>query len=515
MRPCFPLWSKSNTKNKHLLDSSFDDIAFIIIPYLNQNEIIRFAGVCSSWRRIVISSSESKFSNILYSRKSFKEIPMETKLKNDNQQVLSMFSHFEFSKCHLTLSQFKTIFTSPKLSSLTLSYTNFTLFPSDTLSFLSIHRINLSLDTIEHFVELKNLKKLHLSFTNIDCDCIDFIVNGPLKLESLSIVDNVIPLRGFSIVFNPHVESSLNSLKISIAQSNGEVLGCNIDTIKFPHLRSLEICAILHRSVIDKIFNHGLQLTLLRIWNIGGRYQFDFSHAHQIPSLRLFHYNNTINVDTIQQILNTDIEYVKISYLDTISSLSLSQLLSDQFISLTSLNLFGSPMMTDCGKYIFNLKHLTQLDLSSCKIQPEICKYIFHMKSLTYIDLSSCEIGDEGLKYLSNHNLDNIQTLMLDSNNFTYIGFEYLVRTKFKRRLLYLSLNDNISNNGTIHFDNGNYITVKRLNVRDAGIDYKGVISILQNCVIEELCIRKPHKMFLGLLMIKKLSKKKQVKIIM
>ncbi|KAG2388980.1 hypothetical protein C9374_014380 [Naegleria lovaniensis] len=439
---------------------------------------------------------------------------METKHKSDNQQVLSMFSHFEFSKCHLTLSQFKTIFSSPKLSSLTLSYSNFTLFPSDTLSFLSINDINLSLDIVEHFVELKNLKKLHLSYTNIDCDCIDFIVNGPLKLEDLSIEQKVIPMRGFIIIFNPHIESSLNNLTIVIGGSV-EAINFDIDTVKFPHLRSLEISAKLYSSVIDKIFNHGLQLTLLRIWGVPAKYKIDFSHAHKIPSLRLFHYNNTINADVIPQILNEDIENLTIVNLDSKSSLILSQLLSDQFTYLTSLNLFGSQLPIDCGKHIYNLKHLTRLELRSCKTQPEICKYTFNMKSLTYIDLSSCEIGDEGLKYLSNHNLDNIQTLMLERNNFTYIGFEYLMRTKFKRRLLYLSLNNNISNNGTIHFERGFNFKVNTLKLLDIDMDFKGVISILQNCIIEELIIFKPQKMFLGSLMIKKLSKKKQVKITM
>ncbi|KAG2370911.1 hypothetical protein C9374_013746 [Naegleria lovaniensis] len=427
-----------------------------------------------------------------------------------------MFSHFEFSKCHLTSSQFKTIFSSPKLSSLTLTRTNFTLFPSDTLSLLSISYITLSLDIIELFVELKNLKKLHLSYTNIDCDCIDFIVNGPLKLESLKIADKVIPRRGLIIIFNPHVPSSLNTLTIE-SYDREQIHSFNIDTVNFPHLRTLYITAILHSSVIEKIFNHGLELTLLKLENTDQSYSynFDFSNAHQIPSLRSFYYNDIINMDIIPQMLNEDIENLTIARLDAISSLTLSRILSDQFTSLTSLTLFVSQLMTDCGKYIFNLKHLTRLDISGCKPRPEICKYIFNMKSLTYIDLTNCEIGDEGLKYLSNHNLDNIQTLKLDFNNLTYVGVEYLMRVKFKRPLLYLSLNDEISNNGTIHFESGFNFNVKTLFIIDGGMDFRDVISILQNCIIEELIIRKPQKMLLGSLAIKKLSKKKQVKVVM
>ena len=84
---------------------------------------------------------------------------------------------------------------------------------------------------------------------------------------------------------------------------------------------------------------------------------------------------------------------------------------------------------------------------------------------------------------------------------------------KFRRPLELLSLSDKISNKGTIHFDIGHTINVKTLFICDISMDYRGVISILQNCTIEELRINKPHKWFLGALTIKKLSKKKHVKV--
>ena len=160
---------------------------------------------------------------------------------------------------------------------------------------------------------------------------------------------NIHALHYVQNIFNPHNQTSLKDLNIMSYDSN-EVFNFDIDTTKFPYL--------------------------------------------------------TVNI--IDQILNKDMEQLTIGHLDAKSSLTLLRLLCGKCNNIISLALWRGQLMTACGKYIYNLKHLTQLDLSFCKTQPEICKYIFAMKSLTHIDLSDCEIGDEGLKYFSHHNLDNI-----------------------------------------------------------------------------------------------------------
>ena len=492
-----------------------DDIIYIILPCLHQNEIIKFAGVCSSWRRIVIDASEGSFSNVLYHRSEFKKIPMKIENKSENQQVLLMFSKFDFSDCNLTLSQFKRIFMSTKLTSLTLCRTNIMIFPSESLTFLTINQINLSLNNIEQLIlQLKNLKNLSLLHTDVDCECIDLIINNN-QLESLIIEQKIISERGFSAVFNPHFNSSLNTLHVKSLNTE-EFLSFNIDTLKFAHLRTLEIIGLFDRLVLEKIFNYGLELTYLAILTTSiMSYDVDFSYVHQIPSLKSFSYNGPLNNVDVQQFLNKDMEHILFSDLDTVSSLNLSRILCDKYTSLISLELSNCELPTNCGQYIYNLKHLTKLDMGYSKIQSTICGYIFKMKTLVHLNLKCCKLRDDGLKYLEHHNLDNIQTLILEENEFTYIGFEYLIRAKFHRPLKYLSIFDHINNKGTIHFDTDHTLNVKTLFICDRYIDYRGVISILQNCIIEELIIKKPQLLYLGSHTIKQLSKKNHVKVVM
>lgn len=98
-------------------------------------------------------------------------------------------------------------------------------------------------------------------------------------------------------------------------------------------------------------------------------------------------------------------------------------------------------------KYLtdFDLKNLKILDLRSNSVKPEGAFYLSHgiFENLESLNLSYNEIEDSGLFHISNNFFPNLSYLFLFGNRITSEGINYLIKAKFIKNLITLSLGDN------------------------------------------------------------------------
>ncbi|KAG2381381.1 hypothetical protein C9374_006370 [Naegleria lovaniensis] len=449
-----------NNRNHSIIDANV--ISYHIIPYLNQNDVIRFAGVCSSWRSIVKSSQHDTTFRLAFELYDLSK----QKLPNKFGDVFLLFDKVYIECFTVTKSHLYSIFTSTKISTLTLRYVSAVQFISNaSLTELNVTNDKPSLNEVKaiskHFPSLKSLKLCYPNYYNGD-KLIKIILQSPLseKLESLTISSEGFTSKGFNNLFQPNVcLSNLKVLSLEIVHryiTDTEIVSINnFDSSRFPKLRSLEFVNIdLDIMSLKRILNSGIQFYTLKLFiteriALSSQNGSQFSLIDKIPSLHeiIIHlspfncFDSEASESTKHQITDHVLHYLTsygtqhlclpycnsshiVDICDTIDDLK-TFIVCDGNIDTNSLELFCDKFSTlttldirECNigssvKYITKLKHLTTLHVGIWDVSSEGAKYIFMMETLTDLSLINYKISNTDLKHFAKGKLRNLKTLRL------------------------------------------------------------------------------------------------------
>ncbi|KAG2385699.1 hypothetical protein C9374_003514 [Naegleria lovaniensis] len=445
-------------RNHSFIDANI--ITYHIIPYLNQYDVIRFAGVCSSWRSIVKSSRHDLTFRLIFERFGLSK----RKLPNKFGDVFLLFDKVYIGSFTVNKSHLYSIFTSPKIATLTLNNISTIQFISNaSLTELNVINVKLSSNDVKaiskHFPSLKSLKLEHNNCNGEKL--IKIILQTPLseKLESLIISSKRFTSKGINNLFQPNVcLSNLKVLSLNLTDqySDMEIVSINnFDSSRFPKLHSLELVNIdLDIMSLKGILNSGIQFYTLKLFfterfALFSQNGSQFSLIDKIPSLHeisiqlssINSFCSKASENTKHQITDHVLRYLTsyntqhlclpycnsshiVNICDSIDDLK-TFMVCDGNIDTNSLELFCDKFSTlttldmrECNigsgvKHITKLKHLTTLHIGTWDISSEGAKYIFMMETLTDLSLINYQISNTDLKHFAKGKLRNLKILCL------------------------------------------------------------------------------------------------------
>ena len=534
---CFPFFNKLTTDfvrtrfSKQLTPFDDDIIIFNIIPFLDQNDMIRFASVCSSWRQSCLSPN---------ARKEFKTFYyyILTKLKYAMKLPIGdlplLFTDFDIQH-DITKSQFKSIIQSPKVTSFkTLNFYSSTFKGNyySNIRSLEITCVKLTnndvLLVMKCLKELKNLKLSSNGLKQVD-------LNWFQTLESLSI-RNPINDNNVKQILKPNSISNLKELELSIHE-NKTKHNVDFDATLFPNLTSLSLDGLLlHEKTITSILNSGINFktfqyyptenlgteidelickyfskqTLLENFVIGeSGAAFKYLNGNNLKQLTVFDIQNissTEDFPLMENLLTCTLHNNRYNNY-TPSNFYQFQQFCNSVPNLTSLNIY---IQLSCSleplTCLSNLKHLLVVYFNINDI-----KFISKIRSLESLELSD-QIDNMGIHYISKGELLNLKELRIshranietmkmfdDGNlkNLRYLRISFLVdaldcilNSSFMKqiRVLYIVATDGIEFDTLVSW-------LRELNLRE--IILSCYITRKQRKTLVELCRGKRIRLIL------------------
>ncbi|KAG2374499.1 hypothetical protein C9374_010783 [Naegleria lovaniensis] len=548
---------------------SGDLIVFGVVPYLNQNDYIRLAGVCSEWRRAILWAASSTLlpttttpiHDKVYSNRLRREKFLQ-KIKGRHHDMFQLFSKFEFRDCQLMNAHFKTMFHSQTISSIQLNNTNFvssSILPShvDLKTLKDLHLVNITLSTsdVQNIARgLRHFNKLTLTNNGMDHRGVSLLLQGNYcNLVSFKIF-NPIGCEGVTELLNSEVISQLKELFIGNLKSDEQKGVSNIvhNSVHSRDLAKLESLELLFTRLDPTSFNSILKrATNLKYLGCKSPLSPEYSsktidytlisQMHSIESISFFgsasrtishqiisHLNHHPNLNRIdflslthsqplQELCkgNNDLKFFR-AYLDITRAEDLKTLFT-RFQNITTLILGRCNLNNECLKSISLLCNVIDLDVSENVFDSEGVKYLCQMKSLERINMDSCQnLCDRTLQYISKGNLIRLNYLSLYHTPITDRGLIFLSES---RSLPSLSLLDigltQIGDEGLVALSKG----VLKDQIKDLYLHYtktgfqglSRVLTDLKN--LKCLCFMETNCRWMCLMTIKLLASFKKVTI--